>query len=121
ICNSNDDCQNDGVCLDKDGKNFCECNPGTEGDHCEIVVDCVTGRYRNCTGERGTCMFDQIIRTAVCICSEKKRCITKNTFAKIATAARKNALAISLMAEKYVCAVWVMMKIMDYAKVSEKH
>ncbi|GIY41273.1 uncharacterized protein CDAR_303851 [Caerostris darwini] len=72
ICNSNDDCQNDGVCLDKDGKNFCECNPGTEGDHCEIVVDCVTGRYRNCTGERGTCMFDQITRTAVCICPEKK-------------------------------------------------
>ncbi|GIY61603.1 uncharacterized protein CEXT_539431, partial [Caerostris extrusa] len=61
-------CLNLGSCVKKGEANFCKCKPGIIGDRCETVTECITGKYKNCNGERGTCFFDHRNGRATCIC-----------------------------------------------------
>ncbi|GIY41271.1 uncharacterized protein CDAR_303841 [Caerostris darwini] len=73
-CNneSNGECQNGGVCMqfsyDGDTFSLCQCKKFVTGGRCEIVEDCATGMYQNCTGENGVCSYDQQKEDAVCTC-----------------------------------------------------
>ncbi|GIY13387.1 uncharacterized protein CDAR_422613 [Caerostris darwini] len=72
-CNDDEDCRYMGLCKQKGEKRFCECRPGLRGDRCETVVDCATGKYKDCSGENGTCFYDAQKREAVCTCSTNKK------------------------------------------------
>ncbi|GFT00387.1 EGF-like domain-containing protein, partial [Nephila pilipes] len=71
-CMDNADCYNEGRCLDYNGGKFCNCFWGLSGDRCEIIDDCVTGKYKDCREDRGTCRYDSTDKTAVCVCPEGK-------------------------------------------------
>ncbi|GFS46731.1 neurogenic locus Notch protein, partial [Nephila pilipes] len=71
-CRDNRDCYNGGWCLDHNGSKFCNCFWGLSGDKCEIIDDCVTGKYKDCREDRGTCIYDGIDKTAVCVCPKGK-------------------------------------------------
>ncbi|GFQ89769.1 neurogenic locus Notch protein [Trichonephila clavata] len=66
------DCENGGTCHRDDAGNFCTCVSGTSGRWCEIVNDCVHGRYRYCSSSGGTCMFDEVSKNATCLCGERR-------------------------------------------------
>ncbi|GIY16941.1 uncharacterized protein CDAR_425031 [Caerostris darwini] len=68
-CIADDECGNFGTCQKRGGSEFCDCKPGITGDKCEVIDDCVNGKYKDCSGEKGICVYDQKEEKALCKCS----------------------------------------------------
>ncbi|GIZ01207.1 tenascin-X [Caerostris extrusa] len=71
-CRDDSGCQNGGYCTIVGESKFCQCKAGVIGDRCQTVVDCISGKYKNCKGENGSCSYDQQRNTVVCHCPDNK-------------------------------------------------
>ncbi|XP_035230487.1 neurogenic locus notch homolog protein 2-like, partial [Stegodyphus dumicola] len=65
-CQEND-CQNGGNCTGHGDFKFCECLPGTAGDHCSEITECKKKKYCG-TDIYSTCTYDTLRMEAVCQC-----------------------------------------------------
>ncbi|XP_055944931.1 fibrillin-1-like isoform X2 [Argiope bruennichi] len=70
-CDSDDECGIGGKCIEREEKKFCKCKSGIEGDKCEIITECLWGKFRKCAESGGLCYFDGI--KAICKCPYDKK------------------------------------------------
>ncbi|GIY74102.1 EGF-like domain-containing protein [Caerostris darwini] len=83
VCMEDSECQNGGSCLNKGDHKFCKCKDGVIGDKCEDIVDCLTGIYKDCTGENGKCTYNVNELKAECTCTEDKKLHDKEHICKV--------------------------------------
>ncbi|GIY32203.1 uncharacterized protein CDAR_119661 [Caerostris darwini] len=82
LCTEDTDCKYGGTCGNEvNGKKFCVCKQGLEGDKCDIIADC-NGKYKHCTGENGKCTYDTHQEKAVCKCHDNKKLDDKENICK---------------------------------------
>ncbi|XP_071042850.1 protein jagged-1b-like [Parasteatoda tepidariorum] len=67
-CEADAECAYGGICKDSGTHRSCACKRGLDGEYCEEVVDCVSGKYKNCKGANGTCGYAIQLEEAICSC-----------------------------------------------------
>ncbi|CAL1264247.1 unnamed protein product [Larinioides sclopetarius] len=67
-CTNDSECFYGGKCDDINGSKFCSCKAGLMGDKCQIVLDCVTGKYKECQRSGGVCTYNISLEKAECFC-----------------------------------------------------
>lgn len=73
-CSNDDDCEHEGTCQGAEGSKLCACTRYAEGDKCEVLKACKSGKYKNCKGENGKCVFNkEKPEKAECECPEGKK------------------------------------------------
>ncbi|XP_035227037.1 neurogenic locus notch homolog protein 2-like isoform X2 [Stegodyphus dumicola] len=71
MCNSDDECENEGQCT---GKKFCACKAGTSGDKCEVVNGCTDDFVKRCESGNGKCKFNENVpEKSSCFCNEQNK------------------------------------------------
>ncbi|GIY37603.1 hypothetical protein CEXT_420201 [Caerostris extrusa] len=84
-CIADDECGNSGTCQKRGDSQFCDCKPGITGDKCEVIDDCVNGKYKDCSGEKGICVYDQkdekaLVRSGNIKCHDDKENICRAAY-----------------------------------------
>lgn len=73
-CSGDEDCEHEFKCKGNDGSKLCDCAGLAEGDKCEVLLACKSGKYKNCKGENGNCVFNKNKPDkAECECPEGKK------------------------------------------------
>ncbi|GBM97123.1 hypothetical protein AVEN_29849-1, partial [Araneus ventricosus] len=71
-CNEGE-CKHGSECVQSGNFKFCNCTKGLSGDKCETIDECVTGKFKDCKSEKGTCKYDEDEKKAVCNCIDGKK------------------------------------------------